>query len=225
MATKPSKAGQGLGLLGTFINGVRSILESTYGKTVHNLERMADPRLHQIVAAYLAGLPVTIGETVKTPSCCSLQLVERTIPVTMDLSKTVAQLIGLGKYDWVNPEFVNTFQADPGTGKLSSNIELLYYGRSKDSEDVLADMAHHGLRAATFLELLWIGIRYPQLQLGFPIVALGSVVERIGGRRVAYLDHTDLNRNLDCHLFDFKYYSRCRFAAVRLPVQAHKRAA
>ncbi len=225
MATKPSMAGQGLGLLGTFINGVRSILESTYGKTVHNLERMADPRLHQIVAAYLAGLPVTIGKAVQETTATSFQLTDRTISLTINLNKTVAQLIADGRYTWINIDIPKLFKLEPTTGTLTQEILLLRYNKNMSSQAVTTDMERQGLRPATFLELLWIGIQHPLLQLEFPIVALGSVVELSGSRRVAVLGCNNRERDLDLGWFVADWFMDYHFAAVRLPAQAYEQAA
>jgi hypothetical protein len=84
------------------------------------------------------------------------------------------------------------------------------------SQKVLDDMDRQGLRPATLLELLWLGIQHPQLQLEFLIIALGTVVWVDGYHYVASLDwDNELERGLYLYHFDDDWSEKnCRFAAV-----------
>ncbi|MEK9208495.1 MAG: hypothetical protein AAB910_00275 [Patescibacteria group bacterium] len=145
----------------------------------------------------------------------AIEFLDRTISVMMDLTKTTVQLIADGKYDWVNSNIVKHFSFGTGDGTRTAEVHLLRYNKRMTSDEVIADMDRQGLRPATFLELLWIGIQHSGLQLEFPIVALGTVAEVDGHRDVAYLDRYDRARDLYLYWFGSGWIGYYRFAAVR----------
>jgi hypothetical protein len=100
------------------------------------------------------------------------QSVDRTVTVTMDLSKALDQLIADGRFGWVYFEVKDLFTATLEAGIQSREIHLIQYNKEIRSADALVEMERQGFRPATLLELLWIGIQHPQLQPQFEIVAL-----------------------------------------------------
>lgn len=221
MASKPSFAGQALGLFTDMLVGIRAELKTLGGNDDH-LEKLREPRFFEIAAAYAMGKVITISEATQAVVESMLQSLDRTVAVTMDLSRTVERMIADGRYNSVNSEIVKLLKSTPGAGIKPLEILLLHYGKDMTSESVLAGMEREGLRPATFLELLWIGIQHSLLQLEFPIIALGSVVKSSGGRCVAYLSHGGAERFLDLGRFVGGWHGGCRFAAVRLPSQVGK---
>jgi len=138
-----------------------------------------------------------------------------TYPITVDYGQNLAQMIEVGKYDWVNSDITAKNFPTKGKGKDNLETEIVHFGRSMSSEQVLADLDKMGLRPATLPELLAFGAKHPELQRQFPIVALGSVSLVHGNRGVAYLYHDERERYLFLDWFDCDWYDYVRFLAVR----------
>lgn len=200
---KQSIAGEALGLFTDFVQGVRQGLKRK-GGTDKQLESL---REEHIIDA--------IVNLIMAPVQSILQFLDRTVSVTMDLTRTMAQLIADGKYNWVNPDIAKHFSIQPNEGSRPTELHLLWYNKVMTSDQVLADMDRQGLRPATFLELLWLGIQHPLLQPDFPIIALGTVVRVDGHRIVACLCRSVRGRCLRLYRFVFKWNECCRFAALR----------
>ncbi|MCG2695058.1 hypothetical protein L6261_03190, partial [Candidatus Parcubacteria bacterium] len=83
------------------------------------------------------------------------------------------------------------------------------------SEQVIAEMDKVGYRPATIWELLALGIAQPNLQMEFPIIALGSLCVLGGERRVAGLYRDAVGRSLYLGWFGRDWRDDCRFAGVR----------
>jgi len=136
--------------------------------------------------------------------------------VVVDYSKSLTEMISAGNYDWVNSDISEKNFPVNGKGQIESNIELIHYGKSMSSEDVIQDMETKGLRPATLSELLAFGKSYPDKQREFPIVALGSVWRNLFGTRfVAFLSSFDSKRLLHLCIWGGGWVESCRFAAVR----------
>lgn len=136
--------------------------------------------------------------------------------VTVDYAMTLPQMIAAGKYDWVNSDITQkNFPIEP-SGAVEVPLELVDFGRSVGSDEVLAEFDRRGLRAATLPELLALGAAYPDLQRQFPIVALGSVwQDRDGDRLVPVLGVDDDGRDLGLDWFEREWHDDYRFFAVR----------
>ncbi|TSC83630.1 MAG: Uncharacterized protein G01um101413_959 [Parcubacteria group bacterium Gr01-1014_13] len=160
-----------------------------------------------------------------------------TYSVTIDYSKSLAQMIVAGKYDYANPDIVEKNfpiqrpNASEGDIQSSGNpyrtlgiqndnnteIVLVHLKKVVTTTEVLAHMDKLGLRPARIEELLAFGEKYPKKQLEFPIVALGSVwVYSDQLRHVACLDRNGSERdlNLDWGNPAYAWSEVCRFAAV-----------
>lgn len=134
---------------------------------------------------------------------------------TVDYGLSLAAMIQLGKYDWMNSDITAERFPIKGEGQKNVQFELVHFNRGISSEDAAAEMKKRGLRPARIEELLSFGAKYPELQLQFPIVALGSVAEFGGGQRVAYLYRGDARRYLDLRWWSGGWGARCRFLVVR----------
>ena len=145
---------------------------------------------------------------------CVCPKVEQTVfRVCVDQTRTLAQLVADGKYDWVNQN-ITKFQFALGTERVSTDIVLLHFGRSVTSEQVRAEMERLGLRPADVRELLSLGAQEPNLQRDFSIIALGAVAKVDDYRYVAYLHRSDHVRYLDLYWFGSEWVGFYRFAAV-----------
>ncbi len=117
--------------------------------------------------------------------------------VTIDCSKTLAELIAAGHYDWKNPAInAKNFSMDRECAS-TVHLEVVRFSRwwiahtTRNIEDQLDDM---GYRSATLPELLAVGAKFPELQRQFPIVALGSSIPLF-----PYLDESGEGRGLALH--------------------------
>lgn len=144
--------------------------------------------------------------------------------ITVDLTKSLSELIASGHYDWVNPDItpehfqVTSATTPSGSGPLHTpaTVELIHLNKVVSTEDVLADFNRRGLRPARIEELLALGTWRPDLQREFPIVALGSVWQYSGGGRIVpcLCGHVG-GRGLDLLWAGCGWSERDRFLAVR----------
>jgi hypothetical protein len=139
-----------------------------------------------------------------------------TYPVPVNLTRTLAEMVSAGKYDYANPNIVekNFPIQRPSASEVaveggdpyrtpgiqnsdSTKLVLVHLNKVATTTEVLEHMDKLGLRPARIEELLALGEKYPDLQRQFPIVALGSVWVLSGGRRfVAYLARGGSRRGL-----------------------------
>jgi hypothetical protein len=100
--------------------------------------------------------------------------------------------------------------------KVEVSAKLFHFSRDISSDDAISEMDKAGYRPATLMELLVLGILFPELQRQFPIVALGSVWRPTSdGRCVPYLDGSGSGRGLGLGWFDDGWYADYRFLGVR----------
>ena len=138
------------------------------------------------------------------------------LPVKVDYSRTVEQMVADGKYDWSHPDIAAKNFRIHSQRKVELTIKLINFNRNMTSKEVLRELDKQGLRPATLPELLAFAARYPDKQREFPIVALGSVWRSFGGRRdVPYLWSRSSGRGLGLSWLDRRWSILCHFAAVR----------
>ncbi|MDO9509937.1 MAG: hypothetical protein Q7J14_01460 [Candidatus Magasanikbacteria bacterium] len=138
--------------------------------------------------------------------------------VVVDFGMSLVEMVNAGKYDWKNDDITVNHFPITGSGKSEVDFQLVYLNKSANSEEVLLHMEKNNLRPATLAELLFFGMKYPEKQREFPIIALGSSwVDSGGSRRVPYLYGNDSKRSLYLGLrwFGSDWIDYCRFLAVR----------
>jgi len=141
---------------------------------------------------------------------------KRTYFVTVDLSMLLEEMIASGQYDSCNKDINSENFPIKGTGALEVNLELVHLGRKATTDEVEAELDKRGLRAATLVELLAFGAKYPELQREFPIIALGSVWRYHDGfRGVPFLLRRGSLRDLGLFWDGDGWDGSCRFLAVR----------
>ncbi len=124
----------------------------------------------------------------------------------VDYSKTVPEMIKLGRYDWknsgVSKKNFPKLNKSSDKIKLSGKLFSLEWGISR--KKAISKMKKLGYRPATFFELLFLGYLFPNLQRLFPIVALASVWDdEHGAHSIPYLDANGDWRGLSLsYLFD-----------------------
>jgi hypothetical protein len=125
-------------------------------------------------------------------------------------------MIEAGKYYWINPSI--TAEHFPITGHRKENVEvhLIHFNRIIKSAEEIAELDRMGLRPATLVELLAFGAKYPDVQMQFPIIALGSVWRNPDGFRVVPGLWGDSDkRSLSLHWCEYEWENCDRFLAVR----------
>ena len=141
----------------------------------------------------------------------------QTYTITVNYDKSVEDLIKLGKYDWKNNDINSTNFPSTQTGKEKVEVELLGFDEPISSEKAIKYMESIGLRPLNLTELLHLGIKYPDLQRKYLIIALGSTWRHPhGSLGVPCLRRFDLDRYLYLLRFGGDWYPGWRFAAVRM---------
>ncbi len=147
------------------------------------------------------------------------QIDGRTFPLEVDFDMPVSELIMLGRYDWCGPNVIHYLPREQRRGKANVVVELMRFSYKIENNKVLCCMDKMGFRPATIHELLFLGIKFPQLQYDFPIIALGSIWE--GPNRALFGQILDSGgksgkkRTLDSVYIGKKWHEMCRFAVVR----------
>ncbi len=101
-------------------------------------------------------------------------------PVVVDYDGTVEDLVEAGKYNWLALDWMNEVGVKNNPhpsdrhGVAKVRIVLVCFNREVRSEEALSELGKMNLRPAETIELLAFGAAYPQEQVKFPIVALGS---------------------------------------------------
>jgi hypothetical protein len=140
-----------------------------------------------------------------------------TFPIIVDYSKSLAEMIKVGNYDWVHSGIRE--KCVPFHCKLTKtelNFELVSYNRFIKSDKVVRDLDNCGLRPATLPKLLVFGSTYPDKQRDFSIIALGSAWQRENGCCwIVCLSHNGFCRELNLDIWDGVWFDGYYFAAVR----------
>ncbi len=136
--------------------------------------------------------------------------------IMVDYTKSLAEMITAGRYDWKNDDITEKRFPVKGEGTKEFVCELVHPNRGISSENALKEIEKSGkLRPATIEELLAFGATFPEIQRQLPVVALGSSAEVRGDCGVPCLLRDDSERILDLRWFERVWGDRFRFLAVR----------
>jgi len=140
---------------------------------------------------------------------------EELISLVVDHTKTIKQAIADGNYDCVNNDIADNFGSNE-IGVSTEVAKLFHFNYVISSGDAISEMNKAGYRPATLMELLALGILFPELQRQFSIVALGSVWRLASDYRcVPYLHVHGSERGLSLDWFGRDWSARYRFLGVR----------
>ena len=191
-------AGAGLAA-SIFIALVKKVLE--LGGTDEDIHRLATPDGETILGKVAE---IIVGK------------VHQAFKVVVDYTKTLKEMVLVGKYDWVNENITQDHFPIQGSGKQEVQVALFHFGKIMASDQIIAEMEKQGYRSTRIEELLALGASQLELQRQFPIVALGSVWRGpYGDRGVPVLDRGDARRRLGLHWLEHEWHESYRFAAVR----------
>ncbi|PIR57314.1 MAG: hypothetical protein COU72_01585, partial [Parcubacteria group bacterium CG10_big_fil_rev_8_21_14_0_10_41_35] len=137
--------------------------------------------------------------------------------VVVDYGMSLFNMISVGNYDYVNSNITAEHFPTTSEGVVKTKeVVLFHFNRDISSEVVIAEMNKAGYQPANIAELLALGAQKPELQLGFPIVGLGSVWRDPDGYRGSPVLRRDgSERKLCLFYFGLAWYAYYRFAAVR----------
>lgn len=127
---------------------------------------------------------------VSTIKDSTFQMTNYEFSLVVDYSKTVAQMIVAGKYDWKNSTHIKVDVKDfplpvESIGKkVVYTVKFFHFDRDMPSKDIIDEMAKSGYCPAAIAELLTVGKDNPKLQRRFTIVAFGSILRDDDGGRV-----------------------------------------
>jgi len=134
----------------------------------------------------------------------------------VDYGKSVEEMVKLGRYDWSSNNITSEHFPTKRIGKTEIVVDLVHFNRRIGTDEALKELDRMGYRPAELYELLAFGEKYPEIQRGFPVIALGSVWRSSGGNRyVPCLGGSGFRRYLDLHWIEGGWGGLYRFAAVR----------
>lgn len=147
-------------------------------------------------------------------------LVSEVIILSVDYNKSLDQMISAGNYDCKNDDLNAKNFPVKGEGVQWFEFDLVDPKKDISSGGALkllqkdSDPANPWMPAQTE-HLLALGAAFPDLQRKNPIVALGSVAEVDGRRRVPCLYEVGSRRDLYLRSFGYDWSSGFRFLRVR----------
>lgn len=141
---------------------------------------------------------------------------QRSYPITVDHTKSLADMIATGNYGYVNPNITVANFPITGTGVMEEEIILVHLDRDIGSDDAVRELNEMGLEPARIEHATAFGAKYPDVQREYPVVFLGSVWTSSGGDRdVPSLGDWGARRDLLLGDWDVGWARPYRFAAVR----------
>jgi len=135
--------------------------------------------------------------------------------ISIDYQKSLDEMVGNGKYQWVSNKISAQNFPIQGKGKVHVDLILVHFNRDfKKSDDIILELDRMDLQPARIEHAAAFGEQYPNIQCDFPILFFGSVwTDPEGYRLVPYLGRADSRR------FSLRFWTEgwdysCRFAAV-----------
>jgi len=140
------------------------------------------------------------------------------IILTIDYNQSLKRMIALGRYDYKNIDIIEKnfpLPIELKNKKVTVSGKLFYFEKSISGEDAISEMEKVGYRPATLVELLALGVKYPEMQRQFPIIALGSIWRSANNCRYSpYLYVSGRDRELNFDWFGASWSGFCRFLAI-----------
>jgi len=191
---------------------------------------MTQNTLHKQTARFISAVSANLPELdadvmqgwIQNPKALQKALTEALCPpetftAVVDYSLSLAAMIKLGKYTWINSNVTPERFPLTGEGKWEVEYEIIHLNldRCARSEDAVTEIKRRGMEPAKIEDLLTFGAKHPELQRNFSLVALGSVADFDGNRRVLLLYGDVDERGMDLRGWDGVYHVGYRFLAVK----------
>lgn len=135
--------------------------------------------------------------------------------LTLDYGMSLEQMVAAGHYDWTNSDITTKRFPIVGSGVVEFEHKLFHFDRNVSSEEADRLIIVDGWQPAKIEHLLAFGAAKPEEQRKFPVVALGSVAEFDGKRRVPYLYGVGSGRDIHLRWRGDDWLGCYRFLAVR----------
>lgn len=179
------------------------------GAVIRQLPRDIDPTVADSWTRNQEALQRVLRETL-LPGCNTYSLI-------VDYERSAENAVMAGRYDWSDLDIISRNFPITRRGKSKVAVELIHFNRYISTDEALRELDRMGYRPAELNELLAFGEKYPDVQRGFPVIALGSVwLSPDGSRCVSCLDDgSGSARSLDLSWVEGDWSDLCRFAAVR----------
>lgn len=139
--------------------------------------------------------------------------------VILDNSMTLEEMVGAGNYDWGNLAInAINFKFKKGKGKIKIIIKLVCFNRFMSYRKIMKWLRCHNLRPGNLPELLAFGAKYPEKQLEFPVVQIGTLwrIKKRRGSRGLYLRRGKKERGLSAIWLEHGFLKYYRFIAVEI---------
>lgn len=140
------------------------------------------------------------------------------IPLTVDYTRTVEQAVDNGGYELKSGKITDNNFPVP-SALLGKRIDVIakffYFGKMTKTREVVAKMDKDDYHPAAPMELLTLGLLYPNLQKQFPIIALDSVWNHNDKTFVLGLGSDGYNREVDIFHSFLCWAERCRFLGIK----------
>lgn len=149
------------------------------------------------------------------PSKNSVVITDHEVIVDNDMS--LEEMVEAGRYDWGNLGINGkNFKFKRGKGKIRIIIKLVCFNRLMSYREVLRWFSCHGLRPGNLPELLAFGATYPEKQLEFPVVQVGTLwrIKKRRGSRGLYLRRGNKERGLSAIWLQHGFLKYYRFIAI-----------
>ena len=150
----------------------------------------------------------------------STPITATTYHLTVNYERSVEDMVRAGRYNHINSDITSKHFPTKRKGVAEVEVELIHFnwGVCVWTDETLRELDRMGYRPAELHELLAFGEKYPEIQLKFPVAAIGSVWR--GGSGGYYAPHLwkndlDLERALIISLIEDGWSKNCRFAAAR----------
>jgi hypothetical protein len=141
------------------------------------------------------------------------------LPLAVDYTKTLIEMIEAGKYDIKHESIVSKNFPVPENllnRKITTSSRLFCFHENFNSEEAEAAIKKYDYSPANLFELLTFGYLYPNLQRAFPIIALETVWRNPSSSLyVPGLATKQSHRSLDLFTLKGIWPSNCRFLSVK----------
>ena len=135
--------------------------------------------------------------------------------ISVDYGRKVEDGVDASRLDWASTSVTSKNFPTSQVGVVEVEVELAPFFRRILTREVLNEIGLISYSPIDIHQLLALGEQHPDVQLKFPIVALGSSWEYRSNIYIPYLASYGSRRDLRLSEIKQKWCETCRFAVVR----------
>ena len=132
----------------------------------------------------------------------------------IDYDRSIGDFLRAGRYNWINDSISCSSFKPKESGHGEVEYVIFHFNQETSSEANILEINKAGCAPSTVKEFLNFGEKHPEIQRQFPIVALGSVVERGRDNLVGYLGSEGRHRYLFLQQFNNVWSNSYHFLGV-----------